>query len=566
MSELVQGVKLKFELPFKIPTPVSFPFESIGTFRPITCIPKYDYSLEKTIMKEISKRKQEDQYDQLRQAQQQLSMVDLIASRKTRHKGKEPDRNAAAFGTSSEPSSILARPSSEGGMSRPQKDKAAHGTTSSGLPPPSSSPVSTPSGLSNAATGQKTDASMAGTNESAAVPPGSSTQQQQYHHAPAVPQPSPATQQGSHVPERPQSAGSAINNAQQSTHFPVSSAVSAGGSMQAQLQPQVSPNSAVQTQPPITASPVIGGGGLGYVPNGQNTQRPPTQMQYFASPQQPSQQQQMFRPANPVVHQAQRPLNNNLAAYPPISSSGNQQSIMQPASPLVPVGSLGRPQMFPSMANIPQQPPQQQQQQQHANIPSPDLRYGNRYSTSFGASPAVTSAPASSSVSASAPTLPPKPDELKPHAHMAAAAGSGSSGSGGGGSGSGGSGGGSGTSQLPSSQAVTTATPISSTGADQPHFRHGYGPRAPPALPRRRDGNQNQQPPALPPKPFASFSEFDYTSDGPGALGTSSQDEHVEQLNTLLSMGFSRPHAIHALEMYDYDVNMASNYLIDKSS
>ncbi|KAJ1799331.1 hypothetical protein LPJ59_001902 [Coemansia sp. RSA 2399] len=114
MSELVQGVKLKFELPFKIPTPVSFPFDSIGTFRPITRIPKYDYSLEKTIMKDISKRRQEDQYDQLRQAQQQLSMVDLIASRKSRHKGKEPDRNTATFGANNE-SNTLARPTSEGG-------------------------------------------------------------------------------------------------------------------------------------------------------------------------------------------------------------------------------------------------------------------------------------------------------------------------------------------------------------------------------------------------------------------------------------------------------------------
>ncbi|KAJ1718180.1 hypothetical protein LPJ53_006638, partial [Coemansia erecta] len=72
-------------------------------------------------------------------------------------------------------------------------------------------------------------------------------------------------------------------------------------------------------------------------------------------------------------------------------------------------------------------------------------------------------------------------------------------------------------------------------------------------------------PPAIPPKPYMAFSEFDYASDDHSALGSSSQTGHVEQLNTLLSMGFSRPQAIHALEMYDYDVNKASNYLIDKA-
>ncbi|KAJ2229625.1 hypothetical protein GGH97_006280, partial [Coemansia sp. RSA 475] len=117
MSELVQGVKLKFELPFKLPAPVSFPFELIGDFRPITRIPKYDYSLEKKIMKEIAKQKQQDQFNMLKQAQQQLSMVDLIASRKNRHKGKEPDRNTMAAASSSGNGQLL-KPSSESGVSR----------------------------------------------------------------------------------------------------------------------------------------------------------------------------------------------------------------------------------------------------------------------------------------------------------------------------------------------------------------------------------------------------------------------------------------------------------------
>ncbi|KAJ2397734.1 hypothetical protein GGI23_003430 [Coemansia sp. RSA 2559] len=542
MSELVQGVKLKFELPFKIPTPVSFPFDSIGTFRPITRIPKYDYSLEKKIMKDISKRKQEDQYDQLRQAQQQLSMVDLIASRKSRHKGKEPDRNTAAFGANNEPNTLV-RPTSEGGVSRPRKNKEARDTTSSVLPPPSSSATS-PSSLSNTTSGQAAGSAVANTKDPAAASPGPlSQQQQQQHNYPAAPL-APTAQQGSYVSERPKSAHSVANSIQQSMpHLPDAAAavatlqkptasqpVPTGGATQSMTLS----NSAVQTQPVIAASSASG---VGYVASGQNFQRPPVPIQYLTAIPQQQAQQQMLGPSSSAMHQAHhQPPNNNPGAYSPLPSSGGQQPIMQTGlSPFAATNTTSRPQMFPGMASIPQP--------QHVNISSPDPRHNNRYSSPFGASPVVSnSAPTASS--ASIPTLPPKPDELKPHAHQS-----------------------SGPSLLPSTQTVTAAPITASTSSVQTQFRHGYGPRVPPTLPKRRDSNsQDQLPPALPPKPFTSFSEFDYTSDGPGALGTSSQDGHVEQLNTLLSMGFSRPHAIHALEMYDYDVNMASNYLIDKSS
>ncbi|KAJ2458363.1 hypothetical protein GGI02_006017, partial [Coemansia sp. RSA 2322] len=127
MSEHVQGVKLRFELPFKLPVPVSFPFESIGDFRSINHIPKYDFSLEKKIMKEIAKQKQEDQFNMLRQAQQQLSMVDLIASRKNRHKGKEPERSADGKARTDAGSSLI-KPQSDSGVSRLQSTAAATGS------------------------------------------------------------------------------------------------------------------------------------------------------------------------------------------------------------------------------------------------------------------------------------------------------------------------------------------------------------------------------------------------------------------------------------------------------
>ncbi|KAJ2508841.1 hypothetical protein H4217_008463 [Coemansia sp. RSA 1939] len=292
---------------------------------------------------------------------------------------------------------------------------------------------------------------------------------------------------------------------------------------------------------PSTAS-VGGSSTVGYVPSGQRIQRPLVQMQYLSSPQLPNQQrqqhqhqhQQMFTPVSSVMHQSHQPPNSSPVAYHQTPSSGTQQPMMQTGSPLMKdSGHQGPGQPFLGMTSM-------MQPQQNTVTPPNDLRFNNRFSSSFGTSPAVanSSTPSSTSI----PALPPKPDELKPYAHKAS---------------------GSPTSHKPQ-PAATPSVP--STGPARPQFKYGYGPIVPPPLPKRQNDTQGQQPPALPPKPFASFSEFDYTTDGPGALGSGSQTEHVEQLNTLLSMGFSRPHAIHALEMHDYDVNMASNYLIDKSS
>ncbi|KAJ1801977.1 hypothetical protein LPJ75_006328, partial [Coemansia sp. RSA 2598] len=131
MAELVQGVKLKYELGGSLPKPVSFPFESIGDYRPVSQIPKYDFTLEKQIMKEIAKQKQTEQYNALKQAQQQLTMVDIIASRKNRRKGKEPDRSssAAAGATNASLQASLARPSSDTGVLRPRQDHGASAST-----------------------------------------------------------------------------------------------------------------------------------------------------------------------------------------------------------------------------------------------------------------------------------------------------------------------------------------------------------------------------------------------------------------------------------------------------
>ncbi|KAJ1718289.1 hypothetical protein LPJ53_006587, partial [Coemansia erecta] len=74
-------------------------------------------------MKEIAKQKQADQYNSLKQAQQQLAMVDLIASRKNRHKGKEPDRSSPSVAASAVVSTASAGPSIAGGtLIKPSSD------------------------------------------------------------------------------------------------------------------------------------------------------------------------------------------------------------------------------------------------------------------------------------------------------------------------------------------------------------------------------------------------------------------------------------------------------------
>ncbi|KAJ2642599.1 hypothetical protein GGF44_001579, partial [Coemansia sp. RSA 1694] len=134
--------------------------------------------------------------------------------------------------------------------------------------------------------------------------------------------------------------------------------------------------------------------------------------------------------------------------------------------------------------------------------------------------------PPSQSNAASRPALPPKPDEWK-----------------------------SGTSAATGAPPPSVVEPLSTSSS------------GPLPLPPRRPVNQSDPAaPAIPPKPFTSFSEFDYARDEPSGLNSSEQGSgHVEQVNTLVSMGFSRPQALQALEMYDYDVNKASNYLIDKA-
>ncbi|KAI9503364.1 hypothetical protein BX070DRAFT_225295 [Coemansia spiralis] len=534
MNELVQGVKLKFELPFKIPTPVSFPFESIGTFRPITRIPKYDYSLEKKIMKEIVKQKQEDEYNQLKQAQQQLSMVDLIASRKNRHKGKEPERNSVQ----------LSKPNSESGVSRLQKSEQLEKQTNSSLPVSSSSTANINSTPKDDVAGEQ----ATGLSDTALSAATTATSPSTFAQAPTNLQP-PSIQPGPQaMSARPQSAGATVTNTHQSpksqprpqpqqmTAVPQTTAAVAptaqtshvGGVASTYSQAHAVPTNGAMSLPITPTS-----NGSGFVANSQHIQRPIMQMQYPASSQLRPQSRPLHQQQAAIFGPTQQPAGGPMGYTIPTSAS--QQPAMQPLSSTVPTSARPSP-MYPNITGMPQT-------QQHANMPSPDLRYSNHYSASFGAQSSFAGTSASSNTST--PALPPKPEEWKPHKSNAVSP------------------------NLPLSSAAMAVEPhLPSVGIGQAQSSSPgrYQQSLPPTLPNRHQNNQDQQPPAIPPKPFASFSEFDYASDGPGGLGTAENPgDHVEQLNTLLSMGFSRPHAIHALEMYDYDVNKASNYLIDKS-
>ncbi|KAJ2337676.1 hypothetical protein GGI00_000039 [Coemansia sp. RSA 2681] len=536
MNEHVQGVKLRFELPFKLPAPVSFPFESIGDFRPISRIPKYDFSLEKKIMKEIAKQKQDDQFNMLRQAQQQLSMVDLIASRKNRHKGKEPERTAQGpANSSSNTASPLTKPRSDSGVTRPQSAAAAgvySGTEASKRkqdePSTPVQPQLKPQKLAQESSGPPAQFS------SSASPAG------------VV-----AAMQGAQV-ERPHSAEPAITITQPATTArpvqPANSQPFAASTAAATYQPAYQHSSNTLSTPATSMSPNF---------YQAVAPRPQASMQ-----QQPS-QFGVYRPVVSAGH-SMYPSPNFSTGYPIQSSTGQHPSLSatSPSGSLGPMLNSGTSNMTPCPIQQPQlrpqvqmqpasqprpqlqthlqiPPPQQQQPQplhsqaglsmatpQHINAPRIEPK-PNRLSSSFGPHTTwIQGAPPSQSNAASRPALPPKPDEWK-----------------------------SGTSAATGAPPPSVVEPLSTSSS------------GPLPLPPRRPVNQSDPAaPAIPPKPFTSFSEFDYARDEPSGLNSSEQGSgHVEQVNTLVSMGFSRPQALQALEMYDYDVNKASNYLIDKA-
>ncbi|KAJ2807476.1 hypothetical protein H4R20_001271 [Coemansia guatemalensis] len=491
MSELVQGVKLKFELPFQLPAPVSFPLESIGDFQPITRIPKYDYSLEKKIMKDIAKQRQEDQFNMLRQAQQQLSMVDLIASRKNRHKGKEPERKGAAVGGASGKNSSLAKPSSESGVSRLQGAEPAEADDSISAPETEDLRVQKQAKkVQPANAGIATSASAS----SAAAPPdkpSNITNQAQAEQPHSVGADASAVQSEANQHPNQNSAG----NPQHGTTSDAASAQTALGTA-----------GFVSSHQPNRADPA------------QYQVRPYQQPQHHPHQTQASQQGD-FRPANGPIGFAIRPNAQQFSSANVVPSTvpSSGPGVGPVFSNMAGNMSFSRPQMHV--------PPQQAKQQQPIPPPvsmpartNPSASLNPRFSTTFGMGlpPANSHMPPREEAPAR-PSLPPKPDEWKPQ---------------------------------PSSMANLQASDAASSSR-------------PPTLPSRNQNLQDPAAPAIPPKPFA-FSEFDYAADETSGTGPSDSSGHVEQLNTLLSMGFSRPQAIHALEMYDYDVNKASNYLIDK--
>ncbi|KAJ2005691.1 hypothetical protein H4R26_001818 [Coemansia thaxteri] len=517
MSEHVQGVKLRFELPFKLPVPVSFPFESIGDFRSINHIPKYDFSLEKKIMKEIAKQKQEDQFNMLRQAQQQLSMVDLIASRKNRHKGKEPERSADGKARTDAGSSLI-KPQSDSGVSRLQSTAAATGSY----------------GLAEAAKHEQ-GAALAQPQQQAKVQESSNPP---IHFGSTVsPVGMAAAIQSSQV-ERPHSAEPAVTITQPAPAI-------------RPAQPTVSQQMYPPSSNPLASSAASMAGLL------------PAYHQQVSANIQPSPNQQSLQSSRPAAYMSMAPAGSPMYQSPMFSSrySSQQPSAGQqaPHNFMSSPGGFGarpgpgnmgvqafqqqlRPQSQPRPQYQVHLPPQQQQQpqpplsqqqynqssSQQINLTIPNPR-PNRLSTSFGPGPSwAQEAPASQNDAASRPALPPKPDEWKP------------------------------------APFTVSGTMPSATGDSTQHSSDSaYGPL--PLPPRRPPNQSDPAPPAIPPKPFTTFNEFDYAPDDPSGLNPVGQSGHVEQLNTLVNMGFSRPQAIQALEMYDYDVNKASNYLIDKA-
>ncbi|KAJ1645212.1 hypothetical protein LPJ64_003181 [Coemansia asiatica] len=536
MAELVQGVKLKYELGSSLPKPVSFPFESIGDYRPVSQIPKYDFTLEKQIMKEIAKQKQKEQYNALKQAQQQLTMVDIIASRKNRRKGKEPDRSSSSSVAASAVShASLAKPSSDTGVSRPRQDHGVSATTGqaeNSVTRPSVSPAMAAAMPQGAANTSAIATSEAGSGGGLGVGPG---------------------------PGHPHSALPATSNA--------SSASEPGGKasviypqVPAQTQPQ--PQTQTQQLPTTntnTNTTVAGAYGPHKVtmPHLQQPhQHQQQQQQQLQASMQPSirpiplpqQQQQHIRPqiqgmpqpANIPQASQQKHANNGPLGFVIPPPAANQQhtrpAISLPQASPASTGTVGSTGIFPSF--------QQQHQPaagpaRHSYAPAPPVFSSSLPSWQAALPQKEYSAPVQ-------PALPPKPEEWKaqqPHGSGVSNVGTSSS-------------------SLPTTSASTSTSTYSNSAPALPARNQNRNQRM---QQQQQQQPQGPAPPAIPPKPFMAFSEFDYASDDVSGLGSSSHSGHVEQLNILLSMGFGRPQAIHALEMYDYDVNKASNYLIDKA-
>ncbi|KAJ1937065.1 hypothetical protein FBU59_004865, partial [Linderina macrospora] len=252
----------------------------------------------------------------------------------------------------------------------------------------------------------------------------------------------------------------------------------------------------------------------------------PVNRPYMQQQQQQLQQQAVF--GSPTLSQQYVPVGMSAASTTSTVFAGHSP-VVASASSAQPVQAMGA--VPPPLVNLAGMQPHQQPPQpipQHLNMPAPDPAY-KPFSASYGALPSRSEA---SPNSPARPVLPPKPAEWQPGV----------------------------TSQPTSTDEGNSANRISNPPAPSG--------QQPPVMPPRRP-QQDPQAPALPPKPFPSFSEYDFAPDvpdQPAAASSSGQGGgHVEQLRTLMNMGFSEPQAIQALEMYDYDVNKASNYLIDNA-
>ncbi|PVV02297.1 hypothetical protein BB560_003255 [Smittium megazygosporum] len=81
----LEGVKLKFKLPFDFPDTVSLPLDFISETKPVKDIPKYDFELENRIINEEKTYKQEEEMQQMIVAQQQLFVMEYLSKKKNRN-------------------------------------------------------------------------------------------------------------------------------------------------------------------------------------------------------------------------------------------------------------------------------------------------------------------------------------------------------------------------------------------------------------------------------------------------------------------------------------------------
>ncbi|OLY78140.1 hypothetical protein AYI68_g7821 [Smittium mucronatum] len=114
----LEGVRLIYRLPFELPKPVNLPADFISETKSVKDIPSYDFDLERRITREELKYKQQEEMQKMVQAQQQLFVMEYLFEKNK----KQKDKGSSSSAMKSYSSDGFSRPSSSGSFSNSKPD------------------------------------------------------------------------------------------------------------------------------------------------------------------------------------------------------------------------------------------------------------------------------------------------------------------------------------------------------------------------------------------------------------------------------------------------------------